>query len=62
MAALDIDQYIGIHEIHQLPPLLFFRLAPQSAGVRLAIEDICSGTYKPFGLPIRQQFDAAPWS
>src|SRR5207249_2410203 len=57
--ALDVNEDIGIQELHRSGTRPPFRLLPQHAGMSLTIRNVGSSADEPFALPVRKQFGAS---
>jgi hypothetical protein len=56
MPSLDIDQHVGIHEIHRLCPHPSLGLFSQGTRVRCGIRDVRPRSNKPFNSPVCEKF------
>jgi hypothetical protein len=54
--ALNINQHVGVHEVHRLWLRPSLRLLPQGAGVCRGVHDLRPRTDESFALPVGEQF------
>ena len=58
MPALDIDQHVGIEEVHRLRPRPSLRFFSQNASVCRSVSNVPPRADEPFAPPVRNKFRA----